>query len=121
PLSPYDITKYVNELYADVFASLYEIEFIGLRYFNVFGPKQNPQGPYAAVIPLFIESVLHGQRPIINGDGSHSRDFTYVNNVVQANVASLFTENKKAVNQLHNIGYGQQTSLLQLAQYIKAI
>jgi UDP-N-acetylglucosamine 4-epimerase len=121
PLSPYAITKYVNELYADVFASLYEMEFIGLRYFNVFGPKQNPQGPYAAVIPLFIESVLHGQPPIINGDGSHSRDFTYVSNVVQANVASLFTENKKAVNQVYNIGYGQQTSLLQLAQYLKEI
>lgn len=121
PLSPYAITKYVNELYADVFGRLYEMEFIGLRYFNVFGPKQNPKGPYAAVIPLFIENMLNDQSPVINGDGTHSRDFTYVNNVVQANVLSLFIENRKAVNQVYNIGYGQQTSLLQLAHYVKEI
>ena len=121
PLSPYAVTKYVNELYADVFARLYNIEFIGLRYFNVFGPKQNPKGPYAAVIPLFTESFLNGQAPVINGDGNHSRDFTYVSNVVQANLLALFTENKMAVNQVYNIGYGQQTSLLQLVQYLKRI
>jgi UDP-N-acetylglucosamine 4-epimerase len=121
PLSPYAITKYVNELYADVFGRLYNMEFIGLRYFNVFGPKQNPKGPYAAVIPLFIDSLLNEQPPVINGDGKTSRDFTYVANVVHANLLSLFTKNSKAVNQVYNIGYGQQTSLLQLVQYLKKI
>jgi len=121
PLSPYAVTKYVNELYADVFARLYNVGFIGLRYFNVFGPRQNPKGPYAAVIPLFTESFLNGHAPVINGDGNHSRDFTYVSNVVQANLLALFTENKMAVNQVYNIGYGQQTSLLQLVQYLKRI
>ena len=121
PLSPYAVTKYVNELYADVFASVYKMEFIGLRYFNVFGPKQNPRGPYAAVIPLFIESLLNNIAPVINGDGQTSRDFTFVANVVQANLLSLFTENRKAVNQVYNIGFGQQTSLLQLFRYLKKI
>ena len=121
PLSPYAVTKYANELYADVFGRVYNMEFIGLRYFNVFGPKQNPKGPYAAVIPLFIESLINGQPPAINGDGMTSRDFTYVANVVQANLLSLFTKNAKAVNQVYNIGYGQQTSLLQLVQSLKKI
>jgi UDP-N-acetylglucosamine 4-epimerase len=121
PLSPYAVTKYVNELYADVFASLYQMEFIGLRYFNVFGPKQNPKGPYAAVIPLFIESLLNDQSAMINGDGEHSRDFTYVSNAVQANVLSLFTKEKQAVNQIYNIAFGQQTSLNQLFNYLKNI
>jgi UDP-N-acetylglucosamine 4-epimerase len=121
PLSPYAVTKYVNELYADVFARLFKMELIGLRYFNVFGPKQNPEGPYAAVIPLFAESLLNGQPPVINGDGETSRDFTYVANVVRANLLSLFTKNKKAVNQVYNIGYGQQVSLVQLVQYLKKI
>ena len=121
PLSPYAVTKYVNELYADVFARLYKMELIGLRYFNVFGPKQNPKGPYAAVIPLFVESLLDDQPPVINGDGKTSRDFTFVANVVQANIRSLFTENRKAVNQVYNIGFGQQTSLLQLAELLKKI
>jgi UDP-N-acetylglucosamine 4-epimerase len=121
PLSPYAITKYVNELYADVFARLYEIEFIGLRYFNVFGPKQSPNGPYAAVIPLFMESALTGKSPIINGDGETSRDFTFVANVVQANLLSLFTTDKKAINQVYNIGFGEQTSLAQLIDYLKEI
>jgi len=121
PLSPYAITKYVNELYADVFANLYNMEFIGLRYFNVFGPKQNPKGAYAAVIPLFIEAILNQQSPLIYGNGKHSRDFTYVSNVVQANLLSLFTNNKNAINQVYNIGYGQQTSLGQLAQELKKI
>jgi len=105
----------------DVFARLYNMEFIGLRYFNVFGPKQNPAGPYAAVIPLFIEAFLNHQSPRINGDGKHSRDFTYIKNVVEANLLSLFTDNKKAINQVYNIGYGQQTSLEQLVQQIKKI
>jgi UDP-N-acetylglucosamine 4-epimerase len=121
PLSPYAVTKYVNELYADVFARTYKMEFIGLRYFNVFGPRQNPKGPYAAVIPLFMESALSGQSPVINGDGKTSRDFTFVANVVQANLLSLFTKNKMALNQVYNIGFGQQTSLLQLVRYLAKI
>jgi UDP-N-acetylglucosamine 4-epimerase len=121
PLSPYAITKYVNELYAEVFADLYGMEFIGLRYFNVFGKKQNPKGPYAAVIPLFIEAMLNDQSPIINGNGEHSRDFTHVTNAVHANVLSLFTNNKKAFNQVYNIAYGRQTSLLELFEYLKKI
>jgi UDP-N-acetylglucosamine 4-epimerase len=114
PLSPYAVTKYVNELYASVYASLYGMQFIGLRYFNIFGPRQNPNGPYAAVIPLFAEAIIAGKSPKINGDGSHSRDFTYVANAVQANVLSLFTENKEAVNDVYNIACGHQTSLLEL-------
>ena len=121
PLSPYAVTKYVNELYADVFARLFDLDFIGLRYFNVFGPKQNPKGPYAAVIPLFIEALLNGQPPVINGDGNQSRDFTYVTNAVQANTLALFTHDKKALNEVYNVAYGQQTSLLQLAQYLNTI
>ena len=121
PLSPYAVTKYVNELYAEVFAALYGMEFIGLRYFNVFGKKQNPKGPYAAVIPLFIEAMLNDQSPTINGNGKHSRDFTHVTNVVEANILSLFTKSKKALNQVYNIAYGQQTSLLQLFDYLKKI
>jgi len=121
PLSPYAVTKYVNELYADVFARVYNMELIGLRYFNVFGPKQNPRGPYAAVIPLFAESLLDGKAPIINGDGKTSRDFTFVANAVKANLLSLFTENREAINQVYNIGCGQQTSLMQLFQYLKKI
>lgn len=100
PLSPYAVTKYVNELYAQVFADLYIMEFIGLRYFNIFGPQQSPKGPYAAVIPLFAEALLNNKPPTINGDGSHSRDFTYVDNAVQANILSLFTTSDKAVNQV---------------------
>jgi UDP-N-acetylglucosamine 4-epimerase len=121
PLSPYAITKFVNELYAEVFAGLYGMEFIGLRYFNVFGPKQSPKGPYAAVIPLFIEALLNDHPPVINGDGGHSRDFTHVVNAVDANIRSLFTNNPKAVNQVYNIAYGQQTSLLELFEWLKTI
>lgn len=119
PLSPYAVTKYVNELYARVFADLYGMEFIGLRYFNIFGPRQNPAGPYAAVIPIFVESLLQNNAPAINGDGSHSRDFTYVANAVQANVLSLFSGNPAAVNQVYNIACGEQTTLLQLFEYLK--
>ena len=114
PLSPYAVTKYVNELYAKVYADLYGMEITGLRYFNIFGPRQNPNGPYAAVIPLFAEALLHNKPPVINGDGSHSRDFTYVDNAVQANILSLFTDNKEAVNQVYNIACGDQTSLNEL-------
>jgi len=119
PLSPYAVTKYVNELYARVYANLYQMEFVGLRYFNIFGPRQNPQGPYAAVIPLFVKAILENKAPVINGDGSHSRDFTFVANAVDANVAALFTTNKAAVNQVYNIACGEQTSLLQLFEAIR--
>lgn len=119
PLSPYAVTKFVNELYAKVYGSLYEMEFIGLRYFNIFGPRQNPQGAYAAVIPLFAKAILENKPPVINGDGSHTRDFTFVDNAVQANIAALFTDNKEAFNQVYNIACGEQTSLLQLFDALK--
>lgn len=121
PLSPYAVTKYVNELYAKVYASAYGLETIGLRYFNIFGPKQNPQGPYAAVIPLFIKAILNNEPPVINGDGEHSRDFTYVANAVQANILALFSEDKKALNQVYNIACGAQTSLNSLFETLKEI
>jgi len=121
PLSPYAVTKYVNELYARVYGQVYGLELIGLRYFNVFGPRQNPKGPYAAVIPLFIKSVLDNEAPVINGDGEHSRDFTFVGNAVQANVAALFTTNAAALNEVYNIAVGEQTSLNGLFEMIKEI
>ena len=121
PLSPYAVTKFVNELYAKVYANVYGLELIGLRYFNVFGPKQNPQGPYAAVIPLFVKSVLNNEPPLINGDGEHSRDFTFVANAVQPNILALTTVNKEAVNQVYNVACGEQTSLNQLLEEIKGI
>jgi UDP-N-acetylglucosamine 4-epimerase len=121
PLSPYAVTKYVNELYATVFANVYGMELIGLRYFNVFGPKQNPQGAYAAVIPLFINAVLNNEPPLINGDGEHSRDFTFVENAVQANTLALFTQKKEAINQVYNIAYGTRTSLNEVFEMIKEI
>ena len=121
PLSPYAITKYVNELYAKIYADIYGMELIGLRYFNVFGPKQNPQGPYAAVIPLFIKSILDNEPPLINGDGEHSRDFTFVGNAVLANECALFSKNPEAVNQVYNIAFGEQTSLNQLFESLKEV
>jgi UDP-N-acetylglucosamine 4-epimerase len=121
PLSPYAVTKYVNELYARVFADAYGLDSIGLRYFNVFGPRQNPAGPYAAVIPLFINAILNNEPPTINGDGEHSRDFTFVANAVQANVLALTTNNQKALNQVYNIAYGERTTLNQLFGYLKEI
>jgi UDP-N-acetylglucosamine 4-epimerase len=121
PLSPYAVTKYVNELYARVYSNVYGLELIGLRYFNIFGPRQNPNGPYAAVIPLFAEALLVNKPPVINGDGSHSRDFTFVDNAVQANILSLFTQNKEALNQVYNIACGEQTSLLELFEYLRTI
>ena len=121
PLSPYAVTKYVNELYARVYAQVYGLELIGLRYFNVFGPRQSPTGAYAAVIPLFMKAVLDNEPPKINGDGEHSRDFTFVMNAVQANVRALTTTNPEAVNQVYNIAFGQQTSLNELFEHIKGI
>ncbi len=121
PLSPYAVTKYTNELYANTFASLFEMEMIGLRYFNIFGPRQNPKGPYAAVIPLFIHSIIQGEAPHINGDGNHSRDFTYVQNAVHANILALFSEKKESLNQAYNIACGKQTTLNELFSELKKI
>ncbi len=120
PLSPYAVTKLVNELYAQVYHRVYGMNFIGLRYFNIFGPRQNPGGPYAAVIPLFAEALLNCKAPVINGDGSHSRDFTYVDNAVQANILALTTTNPKALNQVYNIACGEQTTLNELYEILKA-
>ncbi|TWO33985.1 SDR family oxidoreductase [Seonamhaeicola sediminis] len=119
PLSPYAVTKYVNEMYADVFARTYGIETIGLRYFNVFGPKQDPNGAYAAVIPKFINLILKGESPTINGDGTHSRDFTYIDNVVQINQLAALTENTEAVNTVYNVACGENTNLNELVMAIK--
>ncbi|WP_421941605.1 SDR family oxidoreductase [Pedobacter sp.] len=116
PLSPYAVTKYVNELYAQVFASLYKVNSIGLRYFNVFGPKQDPNGAYAAVIPLFMKSVLSGTAPFINGDGEQTRDFTFVQNAVQANVKGMLSNTEG--HEVINIAFGERTSLNQLWTYI---
>jgi len=121
PLSPYAVTKYVNELYAKVYADVYGLELIGLRYFNVFGPNQNPQGAYAAVIPLFMNAVLNNEPPVINGDGETSRDFTYVANAVQANEKALFTKNAAAINQVYNIAYGERTTLNEVFEMIKEV
>lgn len=119
PLSPYAITKYVNELYADVFSKTYGLETIGLRYFNVFGRRQNPFGAYAAVIPLFVKKLMGYESPVINGDGEYSRDFTYIDNVIQMNMLAMNTLNKDAVNQVYNTAYGERTTLNQLVNYLK--
>jgi UDP-N-acetylglucosamine/UDP-N-acetylgalactosamine 4-epimerase len=121
PLSPYAVTKYVNELYAKVYARVYGSQIIGLRYFNVFGPKQNPNGAYAAVIPLFIKAILDNEPPTINGDGETSRDFTYVANAVQANMKALFSTDKRAVNQVYNIAFGERTTLNELFEELKGV
>jgi len=110
PLSPYAITKYVNELYADVFGNLYQTDTIGFRYFNIFGPKQSPNGAYAAVIPLFMQAIVEGESPTINGDGEQTRDFTFVENAVQANIKGMFAD-KKAGNEVYNIACGDRVSL----------
>ncbi|MBI2274130.1 MAG: SDR family oxidoreductase [Bacteroidetes bacterium] len=120
PLSPYAVTKVVNELYADVFSRVYEFHTVGLRYFNVFGPRQNPSGAYAAVIPLFINSMINGEQPYINGNGNISRDFTYVANVVQANIRSLFSE-KIVKHTVLNIACSEQISLLKLVEEINSL
>lgn len=120
PLSPYAITKYVDELYADVFARTYGIEYIGLRYFNVFGRRQDPNGAYAAVIPLFVKKFMNHESPNINGDGEYSRDFTYIDNVVQMNMLAIKAEaGSEAVNQIYNTAYGERTTLNQLVAYLK--
>lgn len=119
PLSPYAITKYVNELFAENFSKLYDIETIGLRYFNVFGRRQDPFGAYAAVIPKFAMSLIRHESPIINGDGSFSRDFTYVDNVIQANQLALLTADSEAVNTIYNVACGERTTLKQLFEYLR--
>lgn len=120
PLSPYAITKYVDELYADVFARTYQdFEYIGLRYFNVFGRRQDPHGAYAAVIPLFVKKFMNHEAPNINGDGEYSRDFTYIDNVVEMNIRAMETTNPNAVNQIYNTAYGERTTLNQLVGYLR--
>jgi len=121
PLSPYAVTKYVNELYADVFYRIYGLNSIGLRYFNVFGPKQDPNGAYSAVIPLFIKAFLNGQPPTINGDGNQTRDFTFVENAIQANINALLTKNTNALNQVYNVAYHERHTLNSLVELIKEL
>lgn len=121
PLSPYAVSKYTNELYAKVFAGSYGQELIGLRYFNVFGPRQSPEGDYAAVIPLFIEALKAGKSPIVHGDGKQTRDFTFVENAVQANVKAFFTSHKNAIGEAFNVALGESFSLLDLLQSLQEI
>ncbi len=121
PLSPYAITKFVNELYADVFSRIYGLDCIGLRYFNVFGRKQDPFGAYAAVIPLFVKKMIAHEDVVINGDGEFSRDFTYIDNVVQMNLLCLETNNPDAVNNVYNVAFGERTTLNSLTKYLKEI
>lgn len=119
PLSPYAITKYVNELYADIFHQSYGFDTIGLRYFNVFGRKQDPNGAYAAVIPKFVMQFMKHESPVINGDGTYSRDFTYIDNVIQMNLLAIVTDNKEAVNQVYNTAVGDRTNLVELTKLLK--
>lgn len=119
PLSPYAITKYVNELYADIFAKTYGLECIGLRYFNVFGRRQDPKGAYAAVIPKLVMQFMNHESPVINGGGDYSRDFTYIDNVIQMNERAMLTDHANAVNTVYNTAVGDRTTLSQLVQYLK--
>jgi len=121
PLSPYAITKYVDELYAENFAATYRTESIGLRYFNVFGRRQDPLGAYAAVIPLFVKKLMTHEAPVINGDGTYSRDFTFVDNVVQANHLAALATDPGAVNQVYNVAHGERTNLNELFDMIKRL
>lgn len=118
PLSPYAVTKYVNELYADVFSRTYGIECIGLRYFNVFGRRQDPNGAYAAVIPLFVKQLVRYESPTVNGDGNYSRDFTYIDNVIQMNILAMLTDNSDAINTVYNTAVGDRTTLNELLKYL---
>ncbi len=121
PLSPYAVSKLANEHYAQVFHKTYGLKYVGLRYFNVFGPNQRHDNPYAAVIPLFCQAFLEGRPPIIYGDGKTSRDFTYVENAVQANMKALFTDDPDAINQVYNVACGEQTTLLEMVGYLQEI
>ena len=119
PLSPYAITKYVNELYADIFSKTYGLETIGLRYFNVFGRKQDPNGAYAAVIPKFVMQLMNHESPVINGDGNYSRDFTYIDNIIQINELAMLTQNQAAINTVYNAAFGDRTTLNDLVRFLK--
>ncbi|MRX38767.1 SDR family NAD(P)-dependent oxidoreductase [Flavobacterium sp. LC2016-23] len=119
PLSPYAITKYVNELYAEIFSKTYGLETIGLRYFNVFGRKQDPNGAYAAVIPKFVMQLMNYESPVINGDGNYSRDFTYIDNVIQMNELAIISQNQEAVNTVYNTAFGDRNTLNDLVGYLK--
>ncbi|PIF59317.1 SDR family oxidoreductase [Flavobacterium sp. 2] len=119
PLSPYAITKYVNELYADIFSRTYGLETIGLRYFNVFGRKQDPNGAYAAVIPKFVMQFMKYESPVINGDGNYSRDFTYIDNVIQMNELAMLSQNPEAINTVYNTAFGDRTTLSELVEMLK--
>lgn len=119
PLSPYAITKYVNELYAEIFSKTYGLETIGLRYFNVFGRKQDPNGAYAAVIPKFVMQLMNYESPVINGDGNYSRDFTYIDNVIQMNELAMISQNQDAVNTVYNTAFGDRNTLNDLVGYLK--
>jgi UDP-N-acetylglucosamine 4-epimerase len=119
PLSPYAITKYVNELYAEIFSNTYGFETIGLRYFNVFGRRQDPNGAYAAVIPKFVMQLMKHESPVINGDGNFSRDFTYIDNVIQMNELAMLTPNPEAINTVYNTAYGDRTTLNDMVSYLK--
>lgn len=119
PLSPYAITKYVNELYASIFQRCYGLDTIGLRYFNVFGRRQDPNGAYAAVIPKFVMQLMEHESPVVNGDGNYSRDFTYIDNVVHINMLALGTTNKDALNTVYNVAYGESTTLNELTNCLK--
>ncbi len=119
PLSPYAITKYVNELYADNFKKTYDFDTIGLRYFNVFGRKQDPEGAYAAVIPKFVMQFMKHESPVINGDGLFSRDFTYIDNVIQMNLLAIVTDNSEALNTVYNTAFGERTTLNELTTLLK--
>jgi UDP-N-acetylglucosamine 4-epimerase len=121
PLSPYAVTKYADELFASNFAEIYKIDVIGLRYFNVFGRRQDPEGPYAAVIPKFVKMLKNLEAPVINGDGTNSRDFTFIDNVIQANHLAGLVENKEALNQVYNVACGERTSLNQLFEILKKL
>ena len=118
-LSPYAVSKYINELYSSVFANCYDFETVGLRYFNVFGPRQKPDGPYAAVIPLFMDALVNNESPMINGDGEQSRDFTFVVNAVEANIRAMFSSAKEATGKVYNVAFGQRRTVNQLLSTLK--
>jgi len=121
PLSPYAVSKLVNEQYADIFAKTYSMQLVGLRYFNIFGPRQNPKGAYAAAIPLFMDALVKGKAPLINGDGEQTRDFTFVENAVQANVKAMFSNNEEISTEVFNIAVGERVSINELYQILKSI
>ncbi len=121
PLSPYAVTKYVNELYADVFKTTYGLDTIGLRYFNVFGRRQDPNGAYAAVIPKFVSQLINHESPVINGDGEYSRDFTYIDNVIEMNLRALAVENEDALNEVYNTAFGMRATLNELVFQLKRL